>query len=298
MIRPADRSRLIGVCFVALSATGFGAMAIFAKLAYGQGVDVETMLLLRFAIAGALMAVIVRWQGLSWPRGRHLAILVAMGALGYVGQSFCFFSALKYASAGLTALLLYLYPALVTVITAVRTRRWLGGKRLAAVLAALAGTALIVSGDASGSLPGVLFGIGAALIYSVYIVVGEQVTQAEGATTSASVVMLAAAVVYGVMVAGKGPVWPTSATGWLAILAIAVLSTAVAIVGFFAGMRRLGAADASTLSTLEPVTTVILAAIFLGEAVRPLQILGGAVVLTAVIVLVRHRDGRRRPSAS
>ena len=75
--------------------------------------------------------------------------------------------------------------------------------------------------------------------------------------------------------------------GFLAVLAIALVSTVVAMVGFFAGIKRLGAADAATLSTLEPVVTFALAAIFLDEPVTASQMAGGAIVLGAVIALAR-----------
>lgn len=76
-------------------------------------------------------------------------------------------------------------------------------------------------------------------------------------------------------------------TAWAAVFAIAIVCTVVAMLGLFVGIRHLGAADAATLSTLEPVVTIVLAAIFLGEAFTPLQILGGAIVLTAVVWLAR-----------
>ena len=85
-------------------------MAIFARLAMVEGVDVPTMLFLRFTVAGGLLAAFMMMSGRSWPTGRNLWVLILMGAVGYVGQSFCFFSALGHASAGLVALLLYLYP--------------------------------------------------------------------------------------------------------------------------------------------------------------------------------------------
>jgi drug/metabolite transporter (DMT)-like permease len=74
-----------------------------------------------------------------------LLLLVAMGGVGYVGQSFCYFAALQYASAGLTALLLYLYPAIVTVLSALLARRRLSPLRMLAVVAALFGTGLAVA---------------------------------------------------------------------------------------------------------------------------------------------------------
>ena len=73
------------------------------------------------------------------------------------------------------------------------------------------------------------------------------------------------------------------------MLAIALVSTVVAMVGFFAGIKRLGAADAATLSILEPVVTVVLAAIFLDEPVTAVQMAGGAIVLGAVITLARSQ---------
>ncbi|HRI93143.1 MAG TPA: EamA family transporter, partial [Accumulibacter sp.] len=114
-------------------------MPIFGKLAYADGVDVPSLLFLRFGLAGALMVVVMRVRGMAWPRGRTLWLLAAMGGLGYVGQSFCYFAALQYASAGLTALLLYLYPAIVTVLSAVLARRRLSGLRMLAVVATLFG---------------------------------------------------------------------------------------------------------------------------------------------------------------
>lgn len=265
-------------------------MPIFGKLAYAEGVDLPSLLFLRFALAGGLLAVVMQMRALPWPRGSNLLLLIAMGGLGYVGQSFCYFAALQHASAGLTALLLYLYPAIVTVLSALLARRRLSLPRMLAVATALLGTGLAVGGSLDGSVLGILLGVGAALIYSLYILVGERVTPVTGAMPSATVIMLSAAMVYGLMVFWQGPAFPYSSTAWAAVGGIALFSTVVAIIAFFAGMARLGAADAATLSTLEPVVTVVLAALFLGEAVGGWQLAGGAIILAAVIVLARSGE--------
>lgn len=283
-----------GVVWIVLSAAGFGAMAIFAKLAYRDGVDLPTMLFLRFAIAGVLLAAWgVARGGMHWPRGRNLGWLAAMGAIGYVGQAYCYFAALQYASAGLVALLLYLYPALVTIISALLFGRRIGGGRGWAVAAALAGTALTVSGDLHSQSIGIVLGIGAALIYSVYILAGEGVIARTGPLPGATVVMLAAAGVFGVAAFSSGLSLPATATGWFSVLAIALFSTLLAILGFFKGMEKLGAADASALSTLEPLITLILAALVLGEVVTGMQMAGGLLILAAVVYLARR--GIQRP---
>ncbi len=285
----ADSTPLIGVLYVALSAASFGALPIFIKIAYASGAEPVAVLALRFTFAALLMSAIMLTKGLRWPRGRNLLTLACMGGLGYVGQSFCFFSALNYASAGLISLLLYLYPALVTVLGAIFLRQHLTRIQLGAVVAALAGTALTIGGDTTGSLQGVVLGISAALIYSIYILVGSRMMRAEGALPAATVVMLSAAVVFAVMAAIRAPTLPGSASGWLAVVAIALISTVIAMVSFFVGLARLGASDAATISTLEPLVTVILASVFLGEPITPIKLIGGSIILTALVVLARTR---------
>ena len=126
------------------------------------------------------------------------------------------------------------------------------------------------------------------MIYSIYIIVGERVMVGVSAMAAACTVMLSAAVSTGAIAFASGFSAPATAVGWGAIGAIALVSTVVAILCFFAGLKRLGAPDASTLSTLEPVATIALAAAFLGEAVSAMQLVGGAIILGAVMVLARY----------
>lgn len=282
-----------GVAWVVLSAAGFGAMAIFAKLAYRDGVSLTTMLALRFTIAGMLLSIWGSLHHMRWPQGRDLLLLIAMGGIGYVGQAYCYFEALRHASAGLVGLLLYLYPAIVTLMSVLLYRRKIGTGRAWAVTAALAGTALTVGGDVDSAWLGIALGIGAALIYSVYILVGEGVMQRVAPLPAATVVMLSAATVYAGAAGHEGVVLPASSSGWLAVGAIAVFSTLLAILGFFKGLEKLGAPDASTVSTLEPLITIALAVVVLGETVTSLQMAGGGLILAAVIYLARQGSSKR-----
>lgn len=292
------RERLAGALYVAVSAMSFGAMAIFARFAYSSGADVITVLFLRFVLAAALMTAVMVATRHRWPSGRNLAILVAMGGFGYVAQSLSFFAALNYASAGLVALLLYLYPFIVTILGALFLREKLTRVRVAAVLVALAGTALTVAGSVQGEPRGIVLGVSAALLYSVYIVVGGRVMREEAPLAAATVVMIAAALVFSVMVGAEGASWPRTESGWAAVVAIAVVSTVVAMIGFFAGIQKLGAADAATLSTLEPIVTFVLAAVFLGEAIEPNHVAGGTMILAAVIWLMRAETSVHEPEGA
>ena len=293
-----ENPRWIGAGLVALSALSFGAMAIFARFAFVGGVDVTALLFLRFLIAGALMAVLMSALKRPWPRRRNTLTLALMGGVGYVAQALCFFLALQHASAGLVALLLYLYPFLVTLLGVAFAGERLTLLRALAVLSALLGTALTIGAGISGSPLGIALGVAAALIYSIYILVGNRVLKEEDPLAAAAVVMLAAAGVFGLVVLVDAPRFPASAAAWAAVLAIALISTVVAMVGFFAGIKRLGAADAATLSTLEPVVTFVLASIFLDEPVSAAQLAGGSIVLGAVIALARGQTGQGQGKGS
>ena len=276
-----------GFIFISISAGAFGALAIFARMAYDSGADPITVLFLRFVIAAAVMIALMVARRLPLPRGRTLLVLVLMGGVGYVGHSLAFFTALTMASAGLVALLLYLYPVLVTVLSAIFLGERLTAVKLGALLLALVGTALTI-GPAGGGQPlGIALAVGASVIYAIYILVGTRATAHAGTIVSSTVIMTAAAVVYAVIAAIQGPRFPGTLTGWAAVLAIALVSTVLAIVTFFAGLERIGPTNTATLSALEPLITVLLALIFLDETIVSLQIIGGGLILAAVILLAR-----------
>jgi drug/metabolite transporter (DMT)-like permease len=287
--------RLVGVGSILVSAAAFGSLPIFARFAYEDGAEPVALLAVRFLMAGAVMLLWMLLSRRPWPRGRTLVALALLGGVGYVGQSFSYFTALTYASASLVSLLLYLYPALVTLLVATVAKERIDRFTMGALGLALLGSVLVIGIGEGGTPIGIALGLAAACIYAVYIVVGSRVTPRVGAIPSTAVILLSAAAVYSVLALIQKPDFPQGSSGWLAISAVAGMSV-VAIVSFFEGLNRLGPADASTLSTLEPVVTVLLAAIFLSETIGPLQLVGGTLILAAVILLARHeKSADRRP---
>ncbi len=279
--------------YIVLSALGFGSMAVFARHAYAAGVDTPTLLLLRFSIAGAIMWLVFAARGGALPRRKGLLMLAAMGALGYAGQAFSFFTALTLASAGLAALLLYLYPALVALLSRVVFHHPLSPLQLGAIAMALAGSALTIGRAVDGSALGVFFGLLAAFIYAGYILTGSRLPADVTPTASTAVVITSAAAVYGAVALVRGVRLPGSGDGWLAVLAIAIVSTAMAIAFFLEGLERLGPVRASIYSTLEPAFTLVLASTLLGERLTALRLVGGGLILAAVVLLARSDAARR-----
>jgi drug/metabolite transporter (DMT)-like permease len=290
----------MGALFCLLSAVAFGAMAIFGKLAYDEGVAVGDLLLVRFALAAVALGALAAARGAlrGVPR-RMLAAGFAMGAVGYATQSGLFFLALERMDASLLALLLYTYPALVTAAAIALRRERATARRFAALGAATAGTALVLAGAGTGALDplATVMGVGAAVCYSGYILVGDRVVGAVPAVGLTALVCAGATTTFAtVAIIGGGPGLSISPAGLGWIAAIALVSTVGAILLFFAGLARVGPSAAAILSTLEPLVTVALAALAFGELLSAVQIAGGALVLAAVVVLQTGRPNQRSDS--
>jgi drug/metabolite transporter (DMT)-like permease len=295
------RDRATGIAFIVASAIAFGTMAILARAAYADGVDTRTLLALRFGIAAACLFAIVRLRRVRLPRGRDLASVAALGGIGYGAQAATFFTALTLAPAGLVAILLYMHPSVVAVLAVVLLRERMTTTKLVALVIALIGMVLTVAPALVGGADayphlraGVAFGVAAAAIYAVYIVAGTRFTSRVEPLALAAVVVASAACVFAIAAAVAGPVFPRSGSGWAAIVGIAVVSTVASITLFFAGLARIGPTRASTLSTIEPMVTVVLGALLLAERIGALQLAGGALILLTVVLLARADDASSR----
>ena len=287
-------SRQAGVVFIVASAVCYGAMPILARVAYTSGVSPITLLFLRFAFASPVMLALVAARGSVLPRGKALLALVGLGGIIYVVQALCYFTALTQAPASLVALILYLYPVIVAVGASLIYRERFTLTRGIALALAVAGAALMIGFVVGGTPAGVALAVAAAAIYAVYILAGTRVMRSVQSLPAAAVVICSTAVVYGGMAFFQGPVWPATATGWLAIAALSIVSTVAAIALFFAGLPRVGPTSASTLSTLEPAVTVALAAVILAEPITLMKVVGGALILGAALVIARSEARDRR----
>jgi drug/metabolite transporter (DMT)-like permease len=286
------------------SGTAFGAMAIFGKLAYGEGVTVGTLLAVRFVLAAGLFWAIVFASGgmreLRSLRPRDIGVGVALGACGYALQSGSYFAALQRIDASLLSLILYTFPAIVAGAAVALGRERLNARRGSALALALGGLVLVVAGAGTGALDGIgaALGLAAAVVYSTYILVSDGVVGRVSPAVLSALVCTGAGVSLTTASALLGELRPADVTaagwGWLACLG--GVSTVTAISLFFAGLRRVGPTTASILSTVEPLVTVLLAFLVFGERLAAAQLVGGVLVLTAVLVLQLPRSAWRGQS--
>jgi drug/metabolite transporter (DMT)-like permease len=284
------------------SAASFGAMGIFGKLAYDAGVGVITLLFVRFVLAGLILAVAnaARRPRPRMPGRRALLTALGLGAIGYAAQSGLFFTALTRLDAGLTALVLYLYPSLVTLAAVALNRDRLDRVRVISLLLAFVGLTLVlfVGDPARVDTLGVGLALGAALAYTGYILISDTVLSDSVDPLALSALVCggaAASFAIAATVSGEAS-FSFDAIGWLWLGAIVVVSTVLAIVLFFGGLARVGPSRASIISTIEPLVTVGLAALVFGEALTAIQLAGGALVLGSVVLL--QTLGRHQPATT
>ena len=275
-----------GLLLCLLSAAGFAAMPIFARQAYATGIELTPLLALRFVMAAAMLwaLVLLRRRPLGSPRG--LVLGAALGFGGYALQAGLYFGAIQRIDVGLASLLLYAYPSLVTLAAFALRRESPTRRKLGALALASSGVVLVLAGGGTGSIDwlGVAMALACAGFYTVFILGSERASAKTPAVPFAASVATGAAVTFalaalftgGVHASGEGVLWAA---------VIAVVSTVIPIVLFTAGLARVGASTTAIASTVEPALTVALAWIVLGETLGPLQLAGGALVLSAVVLL-------------
>ena len=279
----------VGLGLCVLSAAAFGSLAIFGKQAYAGGLGVVGVLAIRFALAAPLLLGLALAARRSLRLGRPAAVaLLALGGIGYAIQATLFFNALARIPAGMAALLLYLYPALVTAGAVALGRSRLDRATAAGLALSLAGIMLVLGlpGEPLDAV-GVALGLASACWYTCYILVGEYLLRGVDplaasayVTTGAACTFLGAAVLAG----GRGLAGATP-SAYAAGVAMAVVGTAVAIAAFLAGLARVGSAWASIVSSFEPVFTVALGVAVLGDRLGPGKVVGGLAVVAGAVLL-------------
>jgi drug/metabolite transporter (DMT)-like permease len=291
-----------GAVLCLLSASAFATLGVFGKLASDAGANTATTLLVRFTLAGVVFAVVLRVTG-RWASLRRLPRRVVLtglglGAFGYSLQSGLFFAAIDRLDVSMVALILYTYPAFVTVAAIALGRVAPSLRAGVALTVASAGVVLVLLAGGSGGFEvvGALLALGASLTYTTYILVSDTVIGDVDPFALALLVLTGASTSFAVVGLGTGSLdFALSGEAWLWLVLIALVSTVVAVSAFFAGLRRVGPSEAAILSTFEPPVTVVLAFLILGERLTVPQLAGGALVLAAVVLL--QLPARLRPES-
>jgi len=291
----------IGALLVLLSATGFATLPIFIKIAYTAGANTLTVLTLRFALAALFLWLLLKPLGISPRIQLKTAVkLCLMGVIGYGSMSFLFAYSLQYLSASLSEMLLFTYPILVSTMSFLIGDEQCSWQKGVALAICLSGLFLILGVSITClSQLGVALGLGSAAVYSCYIIVSTRVLKDVHPLLATTYVCSATAFTFAIYT------WLTDQlilnlplNGWLALLGIACLGTIVGILFFFAGISKIGASHASIISTAEPVLAVLMSTIILREQLTSLQVIGGILIISSIIVLQLYANKENLSSAN
>jgi drug/metabolite transporter (DMT)-like permease len=291
---------LTGSLFILTAAASFAFLPTLTKLGYRAGMMPLDLVTWRF-----LFAALAVW--LVWPlwhkhlqgeplSGRQIATLLATGAL-YSFVALTAFWALDRVPATTYVLLFYTYPAVVALISVILGER-LSIMAWGAIGLALAGCALTTGGalEIAGFLD-VLFPFLNAVSYAIYLViVGRTTRQTSGLVTGTINITGTALVLFPLSLMGGGLHPPATISGWMAVLGLAVVGTALPILAISLGIARIGASNAAILAATEPLLAVALATALLGEHVTTTQYIGGAIILASVFLLQVSMRKTSRPS--
>lgn len=285
----------LGAVLAFVAAALFGAFPIFAQLAYEVGINRPTMLFIRFngciVLLWAFILLTGRYQ--SFPKKAVLKLLL-VGALVYSAMSTLNLMAVTMTTASLASLLLCTYPIFVTIISILRKEEILTQNKIWALILSFAGMTLLLQVDFSRiSVWGIVCGLGAAIAYTSYIVLGNIIQKGLEPIQSATVIITGACITYTVTgFLGKSLSFDFQPVGWLIMLGMIFFSTVLSIVLFWSSIKLIGPAKTSIIGTVEPLVAVILDVIIFNERMGSLQYLGAFLVMVGVYLIQGYKQGK------
>jgi drug/metabolite transporter (DMT)-like permease len=284
-----------GLALAIIGSVLFSAKAIVVKLAYRYGVDAATLIALRMAFSLPFFIAALIWssQGAAPLRATDHARLIVIGLLGYYAASYLDFLGLQYVTAALERLILYLSPTLVVVISALLLRKRFRHLEWGALALCYAGILLVFWHDVSFEGGQVVLGsalvFASAVCYAAYLIISGELVHRLGAIRLTAYAMCVSTIAVFAQFAVLNPISALeqpAAVYWLSLFN-AVLCTVLPVFATMLAVERIGASRASMASMVGPVSTIVLAYLFLGERISIWQLAGTALVLGGIYVLTR-----------
>lgn len=290
MDAPAAQSRLTALAPGIVAAVSFAVADVFSKMVLVAGSDVLTLSTFR-----SLFSLVVLFAWLQWrppavphtPRQRWFSL--GLGVL-FTGVVFGLFKAIELVEVPIAILIYFIYPLLTGMIGAligIDKVSWRGGT---AAIAAFLGLALIVSAHPGEiALAGLGFAVGAAVLRTaVLLITRAALRDADARLITWYSIVSSTAIFVVISLATWNWNGPQTALGWFSLIVVSITVT-VAVLTLFMSIERIGPFRSALLMNLEPLLATILSAPLLGEVITPVQALGGAIMLAALVAFQLRR---------
>lgn len=291
---------LVGLGLAVAGVIAFSMRPVIIKLAYRYDVDPVTLIMLRMVFALPFFLGMALWSGRRGAgkpgeraavSGRDLALTIGLGVTGYYAASFCDFLGLRYVSAGMGRLLLFLYPTIVVLLSALFLGKRIGLREVVALVVSYVGVALVVWSEIGTGHPDFLTGAGlvfmGAFLYSIYLVGSSRVVQRIGSMRFTAYAMTAASLCCIAQFAVLRPLsaldLPLPVYGLSAVMA--VVCTVLPVLMTAEALRRVGANMVALSGAIGPVAAALFGYLVLAEPLGWLQLAGAALTVAGVLII-------------
>lgn len=282
-----------GTAYTVLAAMGFAAVSTLTTIAVGEHLSLFTVLAWRYTLGAVVMVGYVgarAFPRMPWSEALKFIVVGGGGQALLVGMAL---SSTRWISVATLAFLFYTYPAWVTLVQTLRGAERPSVRRLAALALSFGGTVLMVGAPRGERQPwqGVALALGAAMIYGVYIPTMRHLQKTYRVTVTSAYGKIGSALCFlGLAIGNQSFTASMSGRAWMAIVALTLFSTVLPSVFFMMGLLRLGPVRTAIVSTIEPFLTAVLGAVVLRQALVGNTLLGGAMIVAAVVVLQFRRE--------
>ena len=300
MSRSLMSPQMTSSMIVLLGSVLFSSKAILVKLAYQHEVDSISLLTLRMLFALPFYVVIgivsLKRKGELDLAARDWGALVFLGVAGYYLASLMDFMGLQHISAGMGRLVLYTYPTLVVLISAIAYKQIINRNQVLALIITYIGVGLVFAKKALGAQEGnLVVGAGliflAALTFAIYLVGSGRLLPRLGTWLFTSLAMIAAcsAILIHHGLVYRWQLWHFDPDIYLYAFLMAFFATVLPTFLLSEGIRVIGSNNASIIGSAGPISTIVLAYFILGERMGWLQLVGAVVVIIGILIITLNR---------
>lgn len=290
--------RLAGYLAGFIAGVSYGTNPLFAKPLLESGVPVLVMLLFRYGISAAILAIWMLAKREQFRvKGNEIALLVLLGILFACSSLFLFFS-YEFIPSGLATTLVYLYPVFVALIM-VFLRFYPSWQTWLSIIATFGGILLLSSPSTGASIriPGIILAVASALSYAFYLVIvnrSKRIKNVSEHTLTLYALLTGAFLFAAIRTLQGGSITEgiNTASDWGNLIGLAIVPTMISLLTLAVSSRYIGPTKTSILGVFEPLTAILIGTLLFGEPLTMKMGIGVAVCISAVAFMVL-RPGRK-----
>lgn len=286
-----SNEKIKGIFYITIASIAFGVMPILAKLAYKGGANPISTLALRFTFASIILFIYIKSKNLSLKLNKEqIKLILFLGVVGYSMTSILLFVAYNYIDVGIAGMILHTYPLMVMILSIVIYKEKFKMKKFLYLIITTIGVFIMLDVNVGNiNSTGVILVLLSALCYAIYVIgaSNEKLKNINSFVITFYISIISAVVGSGIGVITSSFNSTINFYGIISILLIAFISTVVALMAFIRGVKLIGPTNSAIFGALEPIVSLVLGVIVLGEAISIKIIIGSVIIILAMIGLAK-----------